>query len=49
MKIIVDAVQKETFSSNQKRMHLMFIFLKSTALAADVVKEISKLRLVEEI
>jgi len=30
-------------------MHLLFAFLKSSALSPEVVREISKLRLVEEI
>lgn len=49
MKIVVDALLKESFQSNHKKMHLLFEFLKSTSLSAEVVREISKLRLIEEI
>ena len=49
MKQVVDFILKETLQSNTIRMQLLFAFLKSASLSPEVIREISKLRLIEEI
>lgn len=40
---------REPFQSNSKRLRLMFAFLRSVAMSPEVVKEISKMRMIEEL
>jgi hypothetical protein len=49
MKVVNDFVLREPLQSNAKRMHLLFAFLRSACLSAEVVREIGKLRMIEEI
>jgi hypothetical protein len=49
MKLVADHLLKEPLQNNHRKMQLIFAFLRSASLSAEVVREISKLRLVEEI
>jgi hypothetical protein len=49
VKASVNQILKEPLQANNKLMHLSFAFLRSASLSPEIVKELSKLRLVEEI
>lgn len=40
---------QESLQSNSKRMNLMFAFLRSVSISTEVVKEITKMKMIEEL
>jgi ribosomal protein L10 len=49
VKATVNSILREPLQANNRLMHLSFAFLRSASLSPEVVKELSKLRLVEDI
>lgn len=49
VKVVCADVLNESFQGNSRKMHLLFGFLKSASLSPEVVREVSKLKLIEDI
>jgi len=49
VKAAVNQILKEPLQANNKLMHLSFALLRSASLSQEVVKEVSKLRLIEDV
>jgi hypothetical protein len=49
LKVVVDQLLNESCQSNSKRMHMLFVLLRSLSASPEIVKEITRLKVIEDI